>query len=271
MSAGAGSGLGYYLRIVGDGHADQIWRIDDREAVRLGISNPENGLGSYFQAAQHEMIWEVIRHQAGWCQGSFHKIELGPRQYYPRIARPLSYTDQEYLRSPSATEEQSVVALGLGQANVFMRRLDLICQTVHPAPNTLGVFGHEIRNLLILAATEVEAHWRGVLVANGSAKDQFNTRDYARLVRPMRLDRYAVSFPSYPWLPPVRPFAGWKAEQPTKSLGWYDAYNHVKHDREGAFQQATLEQNRRLALLAHASLCWLHSSRARSVSVAVRI
>ncbi|MBG0795708.1 hypothetical protein IYY11_20325 [Methylocystis sp. H62] len=232
--------MGYYLRIVGSGHAEQVWRIKDRKAVRLGVSNPERGPGSYFEASQQETIWEAIE-RGGWSRLSFHKIELDPRQYCPRMARPLSYEKQRYMRSPSVTENPNIVALGLGQANARMRRLDLICQTVHPAPDTLDVFGHEIRNLLILASTEVEAHWRGVLVANRAVTEQLRTRDYVRLVRPMRLDGYAVSFSSYPWLPAVKPFFGWNTERPTKSLSWYDAYNQVKHDREGAFRQASLE------------------------------
>lgn len=239
--------MNYYLRVVGQGHADQVWRIDEHDAVRLGIGNPESGPGSHFKPAQDETIWDAIERQTGWLKAQepetspFHKLELGPREYYPRIARPLSFTKQAPSVSPSAMEERNIVALGRGQANALMRHLNLICQTVHPSAETFGTFGHEIRNLLILAATEVEAHWRGVLVANGSKKDQFSTRDYVRLLGPMRLDDYAVSFSSYPWLPPITPFAGWDADRPTKSLRWYDAYNQVKHDRERAFAQASLE------------------------------
>ena len=34
---------------------------------------------------------------------------------------------------------------------------------MHPVQENFDAFSHEIRNLLILAATEVEAHWKGVL------------------------------------------------------------------------------------------------------------
>jgi len=58
----------------------------------------------------------------------------------------------------------------------------------------------------------------------------------------MRLGEYAATFPSYPWLEPVKPFAGWGATgNPTQELAWYDAYNAVKHDRETEFGRATLE------------------------------
>lgn len=228
-------GARYYRRIIDEG-GEQVWRIEDRRAVLLGGSNPERGVGSYFEAAPHETIWEPIE-RAGWARERFFELELGPRDYYPRIARPVRYTEQRYVKSPTENYK-NIIALGVGQANALMRRLDQICQAVHPAADTLNVYGHEIRNLLILASTEVEAHWRGVLDANGFKKRNLCTKNYVRLVGPMKLDSYAVSFPSYPWLEPAKPFAGWNAEQP---LEWYQAYNKVKHDREDAFQRATLQ------------------------------
>ncbi len=48
--------------------------------------------------------------------------------------------------------------------------------------------------------------------------------------------------PAYPWLDPIKPFATWgKSGKPTRDLVWYNAYNAVKHDREGKFSRATLE------------------------------
>jgi len=41
--------MAYYIRQV-PGIPPQIWRIDDAVAVRLGVTNPEGGPGSYFKA-----------------------------------------------------------------------------------------------------------------------------------------------------------------------------------------------------------------------------
>jgi hypothetical protein len=123
----------------------------------------------------------------------------------------------------------------------LLRQLDRICQTVQPTEKTFDTFGHEIRNLLILACTEVESHWRGVLVANGVKGDRFNTKQYVKLMAAMRLDEYAVEFPSFPWLPSISPFAVWGSSgKPTQDLAWYDAYNAVKHNCEAKFERATL-------------------------------
>jgi hypothetical protein len=94
---------------------------------------------------------------------------------------------------------------------------------------------------LILACTEVESHCRGVLNANGVAGERLSMNDYVKLRAAMRLDEYAIAFPSYPWLEPIRPFFGWGSTgKPTQDLPWYDAYNAVKHDRENKFERANL-------------------------------
>ena len=129
------------------------------------------------------------------------------------------------------------VAISRSQFTALMRQLDLICQTVHPREDTFNAFGHSIRNLLILACTEVETHWRGILVANNFIKEQYTRNHYVLLQPAMRLGDYAKDFPSFPWLPPFRPFEGWGTSQ---KLGWYDAYNAIKHNREHEFSRATL-------------------------------
>src|SRR5229473_1527784 len=90
------------------------------------------------------------------------------------------------------------------------------------------------RNILILACTEAEAHWKKILEDNGYKSRKrdglFNTTDYINLLNAMRLDQYVVNLNYYPWLPTVAPFDGWKNSNATKSIPWYHAYNQVKHD-----------------------------------------
>jgi hypothetical protein len=57
----------------------------------------------------------------------------------------------------------------------------------------------------------------------------------------MKLEEYEIQLPYYPWIDPVRPFENWvPSDCPSKGLGWYAAYNNVKHDRETNFSEATL-------------------------------
>jgi hypothetical protein len=155
-------------------------------------------------------------------------MALGPGEYYPRIARPLALAGQSRLWSPRVVGEKAHLAGVRSQLTLLTRRLEAICQTVQPSEKTLEVYGHEIRNLLILAATEVEMHWRGILTANGSAARQFTTNDYFKLVEALKLSDFAITFHDFPNLQPIRPFAGWSKADPTKSLKWYDAYHGGK-------------------------------------------
>lgn len=242
MSERAGEGS-YYLRQYPSqsGLTTEVWKIDDDSAFRVGITGP-----TAFRADGEKTIWEVLKERTGWFgpngECPFHKATLRAGQFYPRMARPIyQHPDEAPGWSPGAKADTNYIAIARGQLTALMRQLDRICQTVQPTDATYDTFGHDIRNLLILACTEVESHWRGVLVANGVTKDRLTTTDYVTLCPAMRLAEYAVNFPNYPWLPPVKPFEGWgSTASPTRDLKWYDAYNAVKHNRESEFTRGTL-------------------------------
>ena len=237
--------MSYYLRIV-QGAPMQVWKIEKDTAVQVGITNPETGLGTYFKADPDENIWEAIKRNAsGWFESDglnpFHKTALGLGEYYPRMARPIDqHPTDPFGWNPSARIETNTVAIARGQLTALLGQLSRICQAIHPVEQTFSTFGHDIRNLLILACTEVETHWRGVLVANGMTKGRYDTRDYVMLRDAMKLNEYSVIFPNYPWIPAFRPFEEWCTSNPTGSLKWYAAYNEVKHNRENKFERATL-------------------------------
>jgi len=159
-------------------------------------------------------------------------------EYYRRIYRP-SLDD----RFPGPPQEMQHVAESLGQLATLTEQLARIFRVIFPADNNLKTYGYEIRNLILLACTEVEAQWKGILKANNAspAGPYFNTKDYVKLLKPLKLAEYQVILPIYPQLPSLSPFAVWNSEKPSKSLLWYDAYNAVKHDRETQFHQATLK------------------------------
>jgi len=234
----------YYLRILPNGAWGGVWEIGQTTARNIDAVSAELP-GSYFKAEPGETVWQAIKRGAdSWNESDFHKIDLRPGEYHPRIARPIDPHPKDFPpgTNPGASVDSNLIAMARGQLTTLTRQLDRICQTVHPSIDTCVAYGHDIRNLLILACTEAEMHWRGVLVANGrpDAK-QLGTRDYVLLMPAMKLDEYAVTFLNYPWLDPISPYAGWGATgKPTQDLKWYDAYNAAKHNREREFQRATL-------------------------------
>lgn len=85
---------------------------------------------------------------------------------------------------------------------------------------------------------------RGVISANTpgfAASTVLKTSNYVKLLPLLRLNEWSVALDGYVDYKLISPFADWSASMPTKSLSWYNAYNEVKHDREGNFEKATLE------------------------------
>jgi hypothetical protein len=235
--------MAYYIREIPNGHFPEAWWIGDDDAYCLGISNP-----IHYRAEPGETAFDVLRRDASaWFEPPgfepFHKASLEPGQFYPRIARPAMEGVGGLLNMPvKKHSDTNFVITSRSQLATLVRQLELICQTVHPVETTFDAFGHNIRNLLILACTEVESHWRGVLDANGIRKDRYTTQDYVKLQQAMKLEDFELAFPSFPWLDPIRPFAGWTGTgaSPTQTLPWYAAYNAAKHNREHEFEKANL-------------------------------
>jgi len=228
------------------GHITTLWRIEGNTATRPGIANARERPRCHYEVGEGESILDKVIHSteidSPENKVEIYKLELDLGQYYPRMSRPNdSHWHQSPGSSPGEYDMANSIAMALGQLTVLARQLKDICQIIHPSKETFNTYGHGIRNLLILACTEVEAHWRGILVANEYIRRSYSTNDYVLLLSAMKLDQYTVSFPSFPWLNPIRPFGMWSTSKPTASLEWYDAYNAVKHNREGEFDRATLE------------------------------
>lgn len=223
----------YYVRQLSEGPIE-LWRIEARKATRCDT-------GYCFDAADGEDIWQCLRRLTGWFDGGanpFVALKVPPGYFHPRIARPQRDHWPHAAHHPANAEDAERIAQSSVQLASLASSLQLICRTVEPKGDNLYAWGHDIRNLLILACTEVEAALKGVLAANGHRGE--TTRDYVKLAAPLRLKEYSAFFPSFPGLGEFRPFVDWDASKSTQTLSWYDAYNSVKHDRENYFERATL-------------------------------
>ncbi|MFK7853012.1 MAG: hypothetical protein AB8B79_02820 [Granulosicoccus sp.] len=202
----------------------------------------------------------LIAHDANINNWDLQQLVLRNGYFYPRIYRPyltgtcsrmnrnwkpIDVIDEQY--DPGMGSEPHPIDLNayggvLSQLVTLQLELISLFQVCEPSPCNMDVFGHRIRNLFLVAATEAEAQMKGVLVANSvdPLGRHYNTNDYVRLLGPMSLDQYEIMFPLHPCIASSRPFDNWHASQPTRSLTWYDAYNATKHDREFSFDRATL-------------------------------
>jgi hypothetical protein len=197
-------------------------------------------------------------------------IEIERGAYHPRMARPfqsddprsLGWNPEDVETSDDEYEKTKRLAESAGQLHHLKEHLEEICRVVYACQDNYKVYGHEIRNVLIVASTEVEAQWYGVLKANGhkfkNGEQRPSSQDYVELLRPLRLDEYSVRFPFFPAMEVVWPFKGWNSKKPTKSLDWYAVYNKVKHDRETHFQDAKLLYAFKAAAAYFVMLCAEH-------------
>lgn len=233
-----------------------MWQVDTTVAHQLNIViTPENEMYHRYTIAQGDTFESThTRAVTAFAPHTFFEMELPPGVVYPRIGRPTTANanpTSRYKPWAGPVDDQlygcpanynSEFAVAAGQVANLVRQLQDICQVVHPMGANLSAFGHETRNLLVLACTEVEAQWQAILAANGyqGSGSRLNTNDFVKLLLPMRLADYSAQSAQFPWMAAERPFAGWTPSRPTASLLWYDAYNSVKHDREANFARATL-------------------------------
>ncbi len=185
------------------------------------------------------------------------KVELSsiePGTYYPRIWRGFvsEHSSEIFNAVNPRLEYGSKHVQAATAASSLFDYLVEIFRHVEPSAVNFEAFGHKIRELLILVCTEIEAGWRGILTENGYTQSaRLSTKDYAKLLVPLRLKLWEVTLKEYPDLDPIVPFETWDASAPTQSLFWYDAYNAAKHNREAEFPKATLKNLLNAAAALH--------------------
>ena len=221
-----------------------IWRLNQETMVQLYVSKPIIQLDGRTMRTALSDVYQLIEEDI-----DLREYEIGVGQYYPRMAigrmqegfnAATEYCDVW----PVDTDARS---MALAQYHLLHSRLEAILRVVQPNEENLNSFGHEIRDLLILACTAVEGQFKGILRANEYAfalnnrgEIRASTNDYVKTLAPMKLDSYEFVLTIEPSAPSFTPFGNWDCGAPTESLDWYTAYNAVKHDWEAEFSRATL-------------------------------
>lgn len=244
-------------RIVSDASGPLLWieRTSSGSSIETYVVENGNSLGASQADDWDIALQELQKWEAFQGKGRLHIPTLGHGEFHPRIDR-FSRDAGDYAsryRQHHARERQATHLAAL----LLFERLANLLEVIEPVEANSKTFGHLNRQLLILACTEVEAAWRGILKANGysSSKNRFTTNDYVKLLAPMRLSEWEVKLTHGSGWPAMQPFRNWSAVSPTESLDWYNAYNLVKHDREDQLPRASLE-NVLNAMAAVAIMAW---------------
>lgn len=157
------------------------------------------------------------------------KMEIGIKNKY--IWKPFLDNIQKELDFTTADLCRSKRDLG-----ILIQKLQEILLYVEPSPEGLKTYSHKIRELLILACTELESSFKFYNLGNNE-----KTSDYIKILSMVDLGKHHLSLVGYTNPYKCSPFKNWDEQNPTKSLPWYDAYNQVKHHKDSSFPLATLE------------------------------
>lgn len=122
------------------------------------------------------------------------------------------------------------------ELGILIQKLQEILLFVEPSPEGLKTYSHKIRELLILACTELENGFK--FYRFGKNKGM---KDYVEILKFVDLSKHKLSLVGYTNPYKCCPFENWIKDEPTKSLPWYDAYNKSKHNKDASFHLATLE------------------------------
>lgn len=177
------------------------------------------------------------------------KLEINIGNYYSRIYRPIGnivsipFMDGHLLFKPALYLPVNLTEYynSINQVEYLIELLKRIFRVVQPVDGNNQTFGIEIRNIIILICTEIEAQWKGILKANNYSKNKAITKDYVKLKDVLKLKDYDLALRNFPNIKSVSPYSNWDPKNPTQSLTWYDAYNKIKHDREGQMKLATIQ------------------------------
>lgn len=158
--------------------------------------------------------------------------ESAPGTYFPRINKKnigFNYVNDSF-------------HLDVRSYRNIQSRLDSLFDYIEPNSMNFQSYGHKIRELLIIACTEVEYLLLKALIENGyEHKKTYCTSDYINCLDIYKLDKWEVQLSSHPNVKLFCPFKGWNKDNPTTSLPWYDAYNAVKHNRGDNIISANFE------------------------------
>lgn len=166
---------------------------------------------------------------------NFYEEERVIGEMYDKVWKPG--LDSNFPAQLSYTiNEKNIAKRDLG---ILLGKVRELLQYVEPSTPSMTSFGYKMRELLILASTEVESYFKA-LTSPKSGHAQ-TTSDYVSLLTKVDTTKYEIGYVDCIQRYSCSPFKNWKVSAPTQSIAWYDAYNKVKHDKGSNMTKATLK------------------------------
>ena len=124
----------YYLGVHPNG-STALWLVDDSGEVRR-VDGAEERIQVPDGVDPVDAI-KITREAF-----SFHKLDLAPGEYYPRMSRPNAHHPSESPGSnPANLQERALIETGRGQLIALRYQLEEIFRVVHPVQENFDAFG----------------------------------------------------------------------------------------------------------------------------------
>jgi hypothetical protein len=156
------------------------------------------------------------------------------------------------VRKPLSEDECHHLADEIRAYRAIANTLNEVFYVIEPAEANLNAFGHQIRNLFIVACTEVENLLKSFFRDNGRKSENLNMGKYVQSNSWLQLNNYSVSLRLHRYNQMITPFESWPT---THSLNWYQAYNDTKHNRHTDFDKANLKNLIDAVAAIHILIC----------------
>lgn len=229
------------------GEPERIYALDDGEVALL----PHHAVRHAFDASTQDIV-DFVRGEEQRVYGDraatyqFRSAEIDIGSYWPSVARPIGVSGRS-LEVPNSDHDEKLAKTVWREHQVIAKDLETCFDVVSPEADNLDAFGTEFEKLIYFCSIGVETLFRKVLRDNSGWSGPEDMRTFSKLGRLMRLQDFALELVSYRWLGVQGPFSEW-ATTPEEPIGWFQAYNQLKHDKARRFGAASL----RHALLAAA-------------------
>ena len=234
----------------GNGEAYLLMIGNDNDCL-VPAGDPINSFADMTEKQIFEAVKKAHLYYSAFNEGENHRLKyfkLDYGQQFNSIYRPIFTSDfKESQNATSFIENYKDLPINcfqdysnqLRQLEIILDDMAEVFKVVAPHHNQFSVYGHAIRNIIILACTELDARMQSILANNGVAPNgnYFVMKDYFKLKEALKLDEYNLSFYRYGDLGTFSPFSTWENDE---QLYWYQAYNHIKHNREKHFAEAKL-------------------------------
>jgi len=171
-----------------------------------------------------------------WNPSRIELMIMKLQKPFYRIARPGATMHSDYILDGRYASDRFML---LQSFQLIENDLKRILEFVEPTDSNVSVYSHRIYELFLRCATEFETNCKKILSANGyHSQKSLNIGDYYRINVATNLSEYEVKINIWhPSAQVFKPLGDWAAGS---SLGWYQDYNCVKHDRFVNFDKASL-------------------------------